>query len=166
MKSCQLLISLILAISCKITKILPVLGTFFQQLSSEKLQTIWIEGSHHLTEETLQILSKRALPNLQDIWFPNCPNLKMQESNFENLKTSPKLKNLGVSWANLSEISTQFLREFNEQISISVHYQDNKWIDLPQKLKMEDYKQKVSQIFEGDSTIKIKCHFSESISEK
>ena len=112
-----------------------VLGTLFQKMNSDMLENLNIGGSEYLTDETLQALSQRKLPNLKEIWFSNCPNLELRESTLENLKNCPKLKKIGFEWTNLSGISTQYLLEFNEKISIFVYCQDFNWIVLPQKLK-------------------------------
>ena len=124
------------------------LDNFFKQINSEKLEYLYIDGSEILTEEILQTLFDRTLPNLEAIWFSNCPNLKIQESTLKNLKKCPKLGRVGFEWSNLSGVSTQFLREFNEQISVYFFIQ-NCWYDLGTKLNVDYYTEILMKMFEG-----------------
>ena len=124
------------------------LGTFFQQMKSEKLEYLQIGGSQFVTVETLENLSNRKLTNLREIWFAKCPNLQVRESTLKNLKNCPKLKKVGFEWSNLNGISTQFLREFNKQISVYFFHQDL-WMDFEKKLILDYCNEEIIKMIEG-----------------
>ena len=62
------------------------LSNLFQDMKSDNLEYLCIEGSRPLTDNVVQSLAIRAPTNLKVIGFYNCPNLKLQESTLINLK--------------------------------------------------------------------------------
>ena len=139
------------------------LGQFFQKVKLDNLEYLCIERSQSLTDNAVQNLAIKMPTNLKDIWFYECPYMKLQESTLKRLKSCPKLENVRMEWSNLNGISTNFLREFNNQINLFVSY-NGSWIELEKKLKIDyhkeviDYHQevidhhrvKVSKIIEGN----------------
>ena len=123
------------------------LAPLFQKMNLEKLKFIQIEGSLVLSNEAVHCLSNRKPPNLEYIWFQNCPNLKLQESTLKNLKNCPKLKCVGFDGSNLDGISTDLLREINEHIRIRIYHMAN-WIKLNKKLKIDQCKEEISKVIE------------------
>ena len=117
------------------------LGQFFQKVKLDNLEYLCIERSQSLTDNAVQNLAIKMPTNLKDIWFYECPYMKLQESTLKRLKSCPKLENVRMEWSNLNGISTNFLREFNNQINLFVSY-NGSWIDLEKKL-MIDYHQEV-----------------------
>ena len=111
------------------------LSTLFQKMNLEKLEYLHIE-SNPLSNEELQTFLNRKPPNLRHLWFPNCPNLDLEESTMKNLKNCPKLKNVGFDGFQFDGISTDLLREINENIKIFMYYTVN-WIEFDKKLKLE-----------------------------
>ena len=75
----------------------------------------------------IQIYRYRKPPNLEQVWFPKNPHLRLQESTLKNLKNCPKLKNVGLKWSNLDGISAYQLQEFNKHIALFI-YHDGEWV--------------------------------------
>ena len=123
------------------------INTLFQVMNLEKLELLDIGGSQCITEEILCIFASKMPPNLKEIRLSGCPLLEIRESTLTNLKNCPKLKKLGFEKTNLSGISNEFLRVFNEQMSLYFYeYEVDSWIDLNQKLRIDHYKESISKI--------------------
>ena len=109
-------------------------------MNLDKLEVLFIHGNDYLKVDTLQNLSIRMPPNLRNVSFYGCPNLKLQESTLKSLRNCPKLKNVGLEWSALHGISPNFLREFNGQINLFVSHKRgfrDIWIELEKKLILD-----------------------------
>ena len=123
------------------------LSTLFQKMNLEKLEYLQIE-SNPLSNEELQTFLNRKPPNLRHLWFPNCPNLDLEESTMKNLKNCPKLKNVGFDGFQFDGISTDLLGEINDNIKIFMYYTVN-WIEFDKKLKLEQCKENFIKVIQG-----------------
>ena len=129
-------------------------NALFQVMNLEKLEFLFLSGSQYLTKEFLNTISNRMPSNLTEIWVTLSPQLEIETSTLTNLKNCHKLKKLGFEESNFSGVYSDFVQEFNEEISLYFYeYQEDCWIDLNQKLMAKNYAENILKITENGQAV-------------
>jgi len=118
---------------------------FFKKLKLESLRDLRILWSKSTTNSIFKILINRhGCPSLERISIIGCRNLKITYLEFNQfVKSCPNLKYVFLDTSSVSEISSEFLQEIDQKISLKVSGDDDYWMSIDehinQRLKGNDH---------------------------